>query len=75
MDIFSLPAFSISFPNKDVEKVLPWAFSTPEPENAISRFLHFQWSIATENGGIPLYRTQVVEKLCFSTACQLEMTG
>ncbi len=25
-----------------VEKVLPWIFSTTEPENAISRFLYFQ---------------------------------
>ena len=27
---------------QDVEKVLPWTFSTTKPENAISRFLHFQ---------------------------------
>jgi len=27
---------------QDVEKVLPWTFSTAEPENGISRFLHFQ---------------------------------
>ncbi|WP_456373159.1 hypothetical protein [Thiolapillus sp.] len=56
-------------PYQDVEKVLPWTFLTPEPENAISRFLHFQWLTATENGGISLYRTQAVEKLRFSTAC------
>jgi len=27
---------------QDVEKVLPWTFSTTEVENTISRFLHFQ---------------------------------
>ncbi|WP_456380354.1 hypothetical protein [Thiolapillus sp.] len=57
------------YPYQDAEKVLPWTFSTTEPENAISRFLHFQWLTATENGGISLYRTQAVEKLRFSTAC------
>jgi len=32
----------LCFFKRDVEKVLPWIFSTTEPENAISRFLHFQ---------------------------------
>ena len=27
---------------RDVEKVLPWTFSTMETENGVSRFLHFQ---------------------------------
>jgi len=53
---------------QDVEKARPWAFSTTEAENAVSRFLHFQWLTAIENGGTSLCRTQAAEKLRFSTA-------
>jgi len=56
-------------PQQDVEKVHPWTFSTTEAENAISRFLHFQWLTAIENGGTSLCRAQAAEKLRFSTAC------
>jgi len=54
---------------QDVEKVPPRTFSTTEAENAVSRFLHFQWLAAIENGGTSLCRTQAVEKHRFSSAC------
>jgi len=57
-------------PWQDVEKVPPWTFSTTEAENAVSRFLHFRWIAAIENGGTSLCRTPAVEKRRFSTACQ-----
>jgi len=55
-------------PYQDVEKVHPWTFSTTEAENAVSRFLHFQWLTSIENGGTSLCRAQAAEKLRFSTA-------
>ena len=56
---------------QDVEKALPWAFSTTKAGNAVSRFLHFQRLTAVENGDTSLCRAQAVEKLRFSTACYL----
>jgi len=41
-------------------------FFNPEPENVISRFLHFQWLTAVDNVGISPSRTPAAEKLCFS---------
>jgi len=52
----------VTSPDQAVEKALPWAFSTTEAENAVSRFLHFQWHTAIENGGTSLCRAQAVEK-------------
>ena len=57
-----------------LKKFFHWAFSTTEAENAVSRLLHFQWLTTVENGGTALCRIQVVEKLCFSTACCSETT-
>ncbi len=55
-----------------LNKVLPWTFSTTEPENAISRFLHFQWLTALENGGTSMYRTGCRKTLFFNSLLEAE---
>ena len=42
---------------KHLQNCLPWQFCKTKPENAISRFLHFQRLTAVENGGSSLNRS------------------
>ena len=54
---------------------LPWQFCKTKPENAISRFLHFQRITAVENGGSSLNRSalailQKPHRICFPSRDQ-----
>jgi len=45
--------------HQDIEKALPWAFSTTEAGDALPRFLHFHRLTAAENGGTSLWESRI----------------